>query len=51
MQQLGTDAFLRIESVVKDFGDFRAVDNVSLEVARGVRSGAMPSMARGRVMF
>jgi putrescine transport system ATP-binding protein len=27
--------FLRIESVVKDFGDFRAVDHVSLEVARG----------------
>ena len=34
-QQHGAEAFLRIESVVKDFGDFRAVDNVSLEVARG----------------
>lgn len=29
------EAFLRIESVVKDFGDFRAVDQVSLSVARG----------------
>jgi putrescine transport system ATP-binding protein len=28
-------AFLRIESVVKDFGEFRAVDQVSLNVARG----------------
>jgi putrescine transport system ATP-binding protein len=31
----GDSAFLRIESVVKDFGDFRAVDQVSLDVARG----------------
>jgi putrescine transport system ATP-binding protein len=29
------NAFLRIESVVKDFGDFRAVDQVSLNVAKG----------------
>lgn len=28
-------AFLRIESVVKDFGDFRAVDQVSLDIAKG----------------
>ncbi|PXW98115.1 spermidine/putrescine ABC transporter ATP-binding subunit [Sphaerotilus hippei] len=28
-------AFLRIESVVKEFGDFRAVDQVSLNVAKG----------------
>ena len=28
-------AFLRIESVTKDFGDFRAVDGVSLDVQRG----------------
>ncbi|VTU14697.1 MULTISPECIES: ABC transporter ATP-binding protein [unclassified Variovorax] len=28
-------AFLRIEAVTKDFGDFRAVDQVSLDVARG----------------
>jgi putrescine transport system ATP-binding protein len=28
-------AFLRIESVTKDFGDFRAVDGVSLDVTRG----------------
>jgi len=28
-------AFLRIESVTKDFGGFRAVDQVSLDVARG----------------
>jgi len=28
-------AFLRIESVSKDFGEFRAVDQVSLDVARG----------------
>ncbi len=27
--------FLRIESVVKEFGDFRAVDQVSLNVAKG----------------
>jgi putrescine transport system ATP-binding protein len=31
----GDSAFLRIDSVVKDFGDFRAVDQVSLDVARG----------------
>ncbi len=28
-------AFLRIEAVTKDFGDFRAVNEVSLDVARG----------------
>ena len=28
-------AFLRIESVVKEFGDFRAVDQVSLDIAKG----------------
>ena len=28
-------AYLRIESVTKDFGDFRAVDRVSLDVTRG----------------
>ena len=28
-------AFLRIDSVVKDFGDFRAVDQVSLDIAKG----------------
>ncbi|MEY8879481.1 MAG: ABC transporter ATP-binding protein [Leptothrix sp. (in: b-proteobacteria)] len=28
-------AFLRIDTVVKDFGEFRAVDQVSLDVARG----------------
>jgi len=27
--------FLRVESVTKDFGDFRAVDQVSLDIARG----------------
>ncbi len=31
----GDSAFLRIESVVKDFGEFRAVDQVSLDVERG----------------
>ncbi len=31
----GGGAFLRIESVSKDFGDFRAVDQVSLDVMRG----------------
>ena len=31
----GGGAFLRIESVSKDFGDFRAVDQVSLDVVRG----------------
>ncbi|WP_157265541.1 ABC transporter ATP-binding protein [Azohydromonas aeria] len=33
--QEGDAAFLRIDAVVKDFGDFRAVDHVSLDVARG----------------
>ncbi len=28
-------AFLRIDSVVKEFGDFRAVDQVSLDIAKG----------------
>jgi putrescine transport system ATP-binding protein len=28
-------AFLRIDAVVKDFGDFRAVDQVSLDIAKG----------------
>jgi putrescine transport system ATP-binding protein len=31
----GDSAFLRIESVVKEFGDFRAVDQVSLDIAKG----------------
>jgi len=31
----GDGAFLRIESVSKNFGDFRAVDQVSLDVAKG----------------
>ncbi|MEY4753725.1 MAG: polyamine transporter ATP-binding protein [Pseudomonadota bacterium] len=34
-QALEDKAFLRIDSVVKDFGDFRAVDQVSLDVAKG----------------
>ncbi|MEY4907000.1 MAG: polyamine transporter ATP-binding protein, partial [Pseudomonadota bacterium] len=28
-------AFLRIDAVVKEFGDFRAVDQVSLDIAKG----------------
>ncbi|HYP33424.1 MAG TPA: ATP-binding cassette domain-containing protein, partial [Burkholderiaceae bacterium] len=36
MSALADDAsFLCIESVTKDFGDFRAVDQVSLDIARG----------------
>src|SRR5437868_9640420 len=31
----GGGAFLRIESVSKNFGEFRAVDQVSLDVTRG----------------
>jgi putrescine transport system ATP-binding protein len=31
----GDDAFLQIQDVVKDFGGFRAVNHVSLEVAKG----------------
>ncbi|MFY8089364.1 MAG: ATP-binding cassette domain-containing protein, partial [Rubrivivax sp.] len=32
----GTDAaFLRIEGVTKDFGGFKAVNNVSLDIAKG----------------
>ncbi|HEY2257351.1 MAG TPA: polyamine ABC transporter ATP-binding protein [Variovorax sp.] len=31
----GAGAFLQIESISKSFGDFRAVDQVSLDVARG----------------
>jgi putrescine transport system ATP-binding protein len=29
------NAFLRIDAVVKEFGDFRAVDQVSLDIAKG----------------
>ena len=29
------DAFLRIENVVKDFGGYKAVNNVSLDIAKG----------------
>ncbi|WP_338415175.1 polyamine ABC transporter ATP-binding protein [uncultured Sphaerotilus sp.] len=32
---LEDSAFLRIDSVVKEFGDFRAVDQVSLDIAKG----------------
>ncbi|SCK26728.1 putrescine transport system ATP-binding protein [Variovorax sp. HW608] len=35
MSALADDSFLCIESVTKDFGDFRAVDQVSLDIARG----------------
>ncbi|RQS19133.1 polyamine ABC transporter ATP-binding protein, partial [Burkholderia sp. Bp8992] len=31
--RFGTDAFVRIENVVKKFGDSTAVDNVNLTIA------------------
>ena len=32
---VNNDAFLRIENVVKDFGGYKAVNNVSLDIAKG----------------
>ena len=41
-------AFLRIESVTKDFGSFRAVDHVSLDVARGEIFALLGSSGSGK---
>ena len=42
------DAFLRIESVVKQFGDFVAVDKVSLDVAKGEIFALLGSSGSGK---
>ena len=41
-------AFLRIESITKDFGSFRAVDQVSLDVARGEIFALLGSSGSGK---
>ena len=41
-------AFLRIESITKDFGSFRAVDQVSLDVARGEIFALLGSTGSGK---
>ncbi|MFT4265678.1 MAG: ABC transporter ATP-binding protein [Xenophilus sp.] len=42
------DAFLRIDAVTKDFGDFRAVDRVSLDIPRGEIFALLGSSGSGK---
>ncbi|MGL4667726.1 MAG: ABC transporter ATP-binding protein [Saezia sp.] len=42
------DSFLKIESIVKKFGDFVAVDHVSLDVARGEIFALLGSSGSGK---
>ncbi|WP_038210900.1 ABC transporter ATP-binding protein [Xenophilus azovorans] len=42
------DAFLRIDAVTKDFGDFRAVDGVSLDIPRGEIFALLGSSGSGK---
>ncbi|MFT3719948.1 ABC transporter ATP-binding protein [Pseudorhodoferax sp.] len=48
MNAAAGDAFLRIDAVTKDFGSFRAVDDLSLSIARGEIFALLGSSGSGK---